>query len=52
MAGNVADIQDTGGVIVVITDPEAIERESMRIIQEAIDEAGGYTGPFDNLPVL
>ena len=47
-----ADIQDTGGVFVVITEPEAIERESMRIIQEAIDKSGGYTGPFDNLPVI
>lgn len=36
----------------MITEPEAIERESMRIIQKAIDELGGYTGPFDNLPVI
>ena len=46
------NLQDIGGVIVVITEPEAIERESMRIIQEAIDSSGGYSGSPENLPVI
>lgn len=36
----------------MITEPQAIEQESMRIIQQAIDASGGYTGSFDNLPVI
>ena len=36
----------------MITIPEEIERESMRIIQKAIDDSGGYSGPAENLPVI
>ena len=36
----------------MITTPEEIERESMRIIQKAIDDSGGYHGPSENLPVI
>ena len=36
----------------MITEPEAIEQESMRIIQEAIDSSGGYSGSPENLPVI
>ena len=36
----------------MITEPEAIEQESMRIIQQAIDSSGGYSGSPENLPVI
>ena len=36
----------------MITEPKAIEQESMRIIQEAIDSSGGYSGSPENLPVI
>ena len=36
----------------MITEPQAIERESMRIIQQAIDSSGGYSGSPENLPVI
>ena len=36
----------------MITEPQAIEQESMRIIQEAIDSSGGYSGSPENLPVI
>ena len=36
----------------MITTPEEIERESMRIIQKAIDDSGGYSGPSENLSVI
>ena len=36
----------------MITEPEAIERESMRIIQQAIDSSGGYSGSPENLPII
>ena len=36
----------------MITEPQAIEQESMRIIQETIDSSGGYSGSPENLPVI
>ena len=36
----------------MISEPQAIEQESMRIIQEAIDSFGGYSGSPENLPVI
>ena len=36
----------------MISEPQAIEQESMRIIQEAIDSSGGYSGSPENLPVI
>ncbi len=36
----------------MITEPQAIEQESMRIIQQAIDSSGGYSGSPENLPVI
>ena len=36
----------------MITEPQAIEQESMRIIQQAIDSSGGFSGSPENLPVI
>ncbi len=36
----------------MISQPKTIEQESLRIIQEAIDSSGGYSGSPENLPVI
>ena len=36
----------------MISEPQAIEQESMRIIQQTIDSSGGYSGSPENLPVI